>query len=149
MCGENEARTNITEMRLHQVHLTCLLQPFNILGFTQIQDRKIIFFFPVFSQKKIQILGDLAGSEGVPLLTVPSQASSQLENSLMKCGNLNLILLLDSYLQYLWSTAEQREEKAEYSPRLYHRPEQARQSAFLRVTVLGCPQTLAHVTTAI
>lgn len=48
MCGENEVRTNITEMRLHQVHLTCLLQPFNILGYTQIQDGKILFFLSSF-----------------------------------------------------------------------------------------------------
>lgn len=91
MCGENEARTNITEIKLHQVHLTCLLQPFNTLGYTQIQDGKMIFFFffPVYSWKKIQSLGNLAGSEAVPLLTVPLQARSQLENSLMGCGNLN------------------------------------------------------------
>lgn len=31
----------------------------------------------------------------------------------MGCGNLNLILLLDTYLQHLWSTAEQRGGKAE------------------------------------
>lgn len=61
---------------------------------------RFCFFFLVFSWK-IQILGDLAGSEGVPLLTVPFQAISQLENSLMRRGNLNLILLLDSYLQHL------------------------------------------------
>lgn len=67
---------------------------------------RFFFSFPVFNWKKIQLHGDLAGSEAVPLLTVPFQASSQLENSLMGCGILNLFLLMDSYLQYLWSTAE-------------------------------------------
>lgn len=138
MCGENEVRTNITEMRLHQVHLTCLLQPFNTLNYAQIQDGKsIFFFFPVFNWKKIQILGDLAGSEAVPILTVLFRGSSQLENSLLGCGNLNLILLLDSYLQQLWSTAAQRGGKAEHCARLYHSKEQSRPFAFLRVIVSG------------
>lgn len=68
----------------------------------------------------------------------------------MGCGNLNLILLLDSYLQHLWSTAEQRGGKAEQNNMSQVVPQAKADQPFAFLSCCPrCPQTLACVTTAI